>query len=785
MAETKIKVTADTSQAERQIQNLERALEGLDSVSAGAAKALAGITAAAAAMGVAILKTLDSAGELVDVSKALGISAANLQQLQSAASLAGVGADQLNTSLIKLSANLGNAIAKGSGPAIDGLNRLGISLDTIQRQRPDEQFKTIATALNQISNPAERNALAMEYFGKQGPRILEVANNLDKVNKVLTDADFKALDEAGDSVDSLIGLFDVGLKKAVADIAPYIIAIVNKIKESIDAAGGIEAVWQNVKSAIKETANIALILAGILTVAKLAGGAIALVSALKSATSMMDLFNKTVLKNPLMLALAAAIALAKVLGLDVVGAVSDYMGITEEAKKVKEDIVETSKLETAELNKQVTVIQGYNEEQKKALKALDDTILKLQQAAVYEQDKLRYGEVEARVRKTISEETEKLAKVGLTLNAQQKERLANAIREEEAAKRLKGAQEALTEAELKFAVPAYKEFVAAAEEIKKVDKAFQEAIATGNKELIAVEEQRLAQTYANYKQTVIQYGLGLTERGRLDLDYAKNQGNIDAAMIANKAMNMGKETDLYRMLQEEKLRLTDEYNKKIEQLELDSIQRKLMAQRGALAQSLSDSDTAALQKIGQEERQKAIVQERIAFEKKSETEKAAWAIDQGAQMFTALGAQNKKAFEAAKAFNIANAIMNTYMAATKALATYPPPFNFIAAAAAIGMGLAQVAQIRSQQYSGRALGGPVMGGQSYIVGESGPELFTPNTTGSITRNGDLGGGSTVNVNFQIVANDTAGFDQLLASRKGVIQQIISDAMLEKGRRSMV
>jgi tape measure domain-containing protein len=185
------------------------------------------------------------------------------------------------------------------------------------------------------------------------------------------------------------------------------------------------------------------------------------------------------------------------------------------------------------------------------------------------------------------------------------------------------------------------------------------------------------------------------------------------------------------------------------------------------------------------EQQKAMAAEAARFEMLSTMEKTQFGIQQAAQLFGALGAQNKKAFEAAKAFNMANAIMNTYMAATKALAMYPPPFSFIAAAAAVAMGLAQVAQIRSQSYSGRALGGPVMGGKPYIVGESGPELFTPSTTGSITRNSDLQGGGVTNVNFTIVANDTTGFDQLLASRKGVIQQIISDAMLEKGRRSMV
>jgi tape measure domain-containing protein len=183
------------------------------------------------------------------------------------------------------------------------------------------------------------------------------------------------------------------------------------------------------------------------------------------------------------------------------------------------------------------------------------------------------------------------------------------------------------------------------------------------------------------------------------------------------------------------------------------------------------------------ETQKAMAKEAADFEKKSTLEKTQFALEQGGQLFNALGAQNKKAFELAKAFNIANAIMNTYMGATKALATYPPPFNFIAAAAVVGMGMAQVAQIKSQQYSGRALGGPVMGNNPYIVGENGPELFTPATSGNITRNDQLGTGGPVNINFNIQTNDAEGFDDLLTQRKGMIQQFVADAMLERGQRS--
>ena len=46
----------------------------------------------------------------------------------------------------------------------------------------------------------------------------------------------------------------------------------------------------------------------------------------------------------------------------------------------------------------------------------------------------------------------------------------------------------------------------------------------------------------------------------------------------------------------------------------------------------------------------------------------------------------------------------------------------------------------------KALGGPVMGGTTYLVGEQGPELFTPSSAGNITPNHALGGGGTITVN---------------------------------------
>ena len=48
---------------------------------------------------------------------------------------------------------------------------------------------------------------------------------------------------------------------------------------------------------------------------------------------------------------------------------------------------------------------------------------------------------------------------------------------------------------------------------------------------------------------------------------------------------------------------------------------------------------------------------------------------------------------------------------------------------------------------GRASGGPVSGGSSYLVGERGPEIFTPSSSGMITPNSAIGG-NTITVNVQ-------------------------------------
>ena len=94
---------------------------------------------------------------------------------------------------------------------------------------------------------------------------------------------------------------------------------------------------------------------------------------------------------------------------------------------------------------------------------------------------------------------------------------------------------------------------------------------------------------------------------------------------------------------------------------------------------------------------------------------------------------NKKRFKQAKAFNIALAVINTYVAANKALndETIPNTFVRIAAmVAVISAGLANVASISRQQFVGRVANTPTLranGGG----GESGPAF---NVVGASSQN---------------------------------------------------
>jgi lambda family phage tail tape measure protein len=93
----------------------------------------------------------------------------------------------------------------------------------------------------------------------------------------------------------------------------------------------------------------------------------------------------------------------------------------------------------------------------------------------------------------------------------------------------------------------------------------------------------------------------------------------------------------------------------------------------------------------------------------------------------------------------------------------------------------------------KADGGPVSGGQPYIVGEQGPEWFVPNGAGSIVPNGkspSMPGGSDsstataqapININFSVRAMDARSFQSAMVQNKAVVVGIVNQALNMRGR----
>jgi len=85
---------------------------------------------------------------------------------------------------------------------------------------------------------------------------------------------------------------------------------------------------------------------------------------------------------------------------------------------------------------------------------------------------------------------------------------------------------------------------------------------------------------------------------------------------------------------------------------------------------------------------------------------------------------------------------------------------------------------------GRASGGPVSNGRSYIVGENGPEMFTPNSNGNIARNNGGAGGGGLTVNFNLSSIDSRSGTEFIIEQKNQIVGMINQAYQKRGRQGI-
>lgn len=117
--------------------------------------------------------------------------------------------------------------------------------------------------------------------------------------------------------------------------------------------------------------------------------------------------------------------------------------------------------------------------------------------------------------------------------------------------------------------------------------------------------------------------------------------------------------------------------------------------------------------------------------------------------------QSKQSALASKRLSQVQAVIDTYAAGNVALKSAPPPFNYIAMAAVIAQGLANVAQIEAQKFHSGGLASDeipaVLQKGEFVMSKSAVESIGLETLNQMNRGG--GAGVTVNISGGIVQED--------------------------------
>ena len=275
-------------------RSLTRLSAGVGAVATSIVAPLAAATKRFAAVG-------DQIGKM---STRTGVAAEELSTLRFAADQTGTSLEAVELALTGMSRFMLNA-ERGSKAATDTLRDLGLSLDELQRLRPAEQFRLIASRLALVQDETRRSALAMQVFGKSGRDVIPlVLSDIDALQQKARDlgielsaADVKAAEDFTDAMSRLrfsiegvtnrIGAaLAPALERMITQWEPNIVAAgqwVRENKELIVTVGKIGGVLTGIAGILGTTAiGFHGIAAGIGAIATLSKGAIAGLVAIKA-----------------------------------------------------------------------------------------------------------------------------------------------------------------------------------------------------------------------------------------------------------------------------------------------------------------------------------------------------------------------------------------------------------------------------------------------------------------------------------------------------------------------
>lgn len=220
---------------------IDKALGSTQGFSAGSVAAIGAVTVAVTTL-INVYKqlynmTMEAAGRADDIltlAKVTGLDTDTIQEMQYAAELIDVSFDLIQSSLTKLKANMQNA-QSGNDKMIESFNKLGVSVTNADGSLRDAEtvFYETIDALGHIENVTERDALAMEIFGRKAEelnplimagsgKLKELAKEAENVNYIMSGETLEALGAVDDSYQRLLKTQEAVNDEMAGELAPSV-----------------------------------------------------------------------------------------------------------------------------------------------------------------------------------------------------------------------------------------------------------------------------------------------------------------------------------------------------------------------------------------------------------------------------------------------------------------------------------------------------------------------------------------------------------------------------------
>lgn len=208
----------------------------------------AAIAVAGAAIGVALVRrSMTAIDAVAKLAARLDVTTEFLQGMKVAASITGGSVEGMAKSLTNLTRRIGEA-QQGTGEGVATLKLLGLEADALAKAGPEEAFKQVAEAINNLPGATQKAAAAFQLFGRQGATML---NLFKEGRKGIDDfiAEAKRLGFAFDAVDAArveaandafarMGLLLEGVFQRIAiEVAPFIEALAKGFTKAATAGG--------------------------------------------------------------------------------------------------------------------------------------------------------------------------------------------------------------------------------------------------------------------------------------------------------------------------------------------------------------------------------------------------------------------------------------------------------------------------------------------------------------------------------------------------------------------